>query len=100
MPDTQEYIAAAAGPHFPQPGELAPDFTLASTAGTKVTLSQFRGQKHVLLAFFPLAFTSVCTAEMCAFSEDYAQFEGKDVVVFPVSVDSVPTLKEFKAKEK
>ncbi len=100
MPDTQEYIAAAKGPRFPQPGDVAPDFTLPSTAGGKVTLSDFRGKQHVLLAFFPLAFTSVCTAEMCAFSEDYAQFQGKDVVVFPVSVDSIPTLKEFKAKEK
>jgi len=52
----------------------------------------------VLLAFFPLAFTSTCTAENCAFTEDYAAFERADTVVLPISVDSVPTLKEYKAK--
>jgi peroxiredoxin len=82
----------------PAAGDLAPDFTLDSTAGTKVTLSSFRGQQHVLLAFFPLAFTSVCTAELCDFTSDFEQFATAEVVVLPISVDSVPTLKEFKAK--
>ena len=80
-------------------GQLAPDFTLQSTTGGPVTLSGFRGRK-VVLAFFPLAFTSVCTAEMCAYSEDYGRFADADTVVLPISVDSVPTLKEFKAKER
>ena len=53
----------------------------------------------MLLAFFPLAFTKTCTAEMCAFTDDYAQFQTANTVVLPISVDSVPTLKEFKAKE-
>ena len=61
-------------------------------------LSDYRGKSPVLLAFFPLAFTSTCTAELCAFSENFDQFGGKGVVVLPISVDSVPTLKEFKAK--
>ena len=52
----------------------------------------------MLLAFFPLAFTSTCTAENCAFSEDFDQFVAAGAVVLPISVDSVPTLKEFKAK--
>src|SRR6266540_6479357 len=84
---------------LPAVGTPAPDFTLPSTAGQSVTLSALRG-KNVLLAFFPLAFTSTCTAEMCAFSEDYSKFQGKNTVVLPISVDSVPTLKEFKAKER
>ena len=83
---------------LPAIGAPAPDFTLPSTAGTDVTLSSLRGRK-VLLAFFPLAFTSTCTREMCAFSEDYAQFQDEDTLVLPISVDSVPTLREFKAKE-
>ena len=66
--------------------------------GGPVTLSSFRGKQHVLLAFFPLAFTSTCTAELCAFTEDYSAFAGKDVVVVPISVDAVPSLKEFRAK--
>jgi peroxiredoxin len=80
-------------------GAPAPDFTLASTSGADVTLSALKG-KAVLLAFFPLAFTSTCTKEMCAFTEDYSQFQSANTVVLPISVDSVATLKEFKAKEK
>lgn len=80
-------------------GQVAPDFTLQSTTGGPIALSGFRGRK-VVLAFFPLAFTSVCTAEMCAFSEDYGRFADADTIVLPISVDSVPTLKEFKAKER
>lgn len=84
---------------LPAVGSPAPDFTLPSTSGHEVTLSSLRGKK-VLLAFFPLAFTSVCTVEMCSFTEDYGQFHDADTVVLPISVDSIPTLKEFKAKER
>lgn len=84
----------------PNVGSVAPDFTAKSTSGETLTLSQFKGRKNVLLAFFPLAFTGVCTAENCAFSEDYSKFETANTVVLPISVDSVPTLKEFKAKHK
>ena len=82
----------------PAVGALAPDFTHESTVGAKVTLSAFRGQQPVLLAFFPLAFTSTCTAELCAFSEDWSVFEGKGVAVLPISVDALPSLREYKAK--
>jgi peroxiredoxin len=84
---------------LPSAGAPAPDFTLPSTAGQMVTLSGLRG-KNVLLAFFPLAFTGTCTAELCAMSEDYGKFQSGNTVVLPISVDSVPTLKEFKAKER
>jgi peroxiredoxin len=84
---------------LPAAGTPAPDFTLPSTAGNDVTLSRLRG-KNVLLAFFPLAFTKVCTQEMCSFTEDYSRFRDADTVVLPISVDSVPTLREFKAKER
>ena len=83
----------------PVVGEAAPAFTLPSTSGTDVTLAQFRGKSSVLLAFFPLAFTSTCTAELCSFTDDFSQFEGAGAVVLPISVDSIPTLREFKAKE-
>ena len=81
----------------PDVGAPAPDFTLPSTAGTQVKLSDLKGKK-VLLAFFPLAFTSTCTTELNAFNNDFGQFG--ETVVLPISVDSVPTLKEFKAKER
>jgi peroxiredoxin len=84
---------------LPAVGSPAPDFTLPSTSGTDVTLSKLRG-RNVLLAFFPLAFTSVCTQEMCALSEDYGRFRSANTEVLPISVDSVPTLREFKAKER
>jgi peroxiredoxin len=79
-------------------GDTAPAFTLPSTSGGDVSLSDFRGRSNVLLAFFPLAFTSTCTAENCAFSEDIDQFATAATVVLPISVDSVPTLKEYKAR--
>lgn len=82
----------------PTAGQPAPDFTLASTSGSNVTLSSFRGTHDVLLAFFPLAFTSTCTSELCAFSDDYDTFADLGVAVLPISVDAVPSLKEFKAK--
>ena len=83
---------------LPEIGHPAPDFTLSSTSGTNVTLSALRGRK-VLLAFFPLAFTSTCTAELCAFSEDFSRFADADTTVFGISVDSVPTLKAYRAQE-
>jgi peroxiredoxin len=82
----------------PRVGELAPDFSLDSTAGTPVRLSDHRGERNVLLAFFPLAFTSTCTAEVCELSTDFDRYAGANVAVLPMSVDSVPTLREFKAK--
>ena len=82
----------------PAAGDVAPDFTLPSTAGGQVTLSSLRGKGLVLVAFFPLAFTSTCTEEVCGFSEDFDAFAAEGVTILPVSVDSVPTLKEYKAK--
>jgi peroxiredoxin len=89
--------AAAAG--MRSVGTVAPDFTLPSTSGSNVTLSALRG-KNVLLAFFPLAFTSTCTAELCSFTADYGAFRDANTEVLPISVDSIPTLREFKAKER
>ena len=90
--------ASATGSSMPAVGSPAPDFTLPSTAGTDVTLSSLRG-KNVLIAFFPLAFTSTCTDELLCFTEDFGAFQVADTVVLPISVDSIPTLREFKAKE-
>ena len=80
----------------PKVGDVAPDFTLASTSGEPVTLAAFKGKKSVLLAFFPLAFTSTCTAELCEFRDNFDAFAGYGVEVLPISVDAVPSLNEFK----
>lgn len=82
----------------PQVGELAPDFTMISTSGKKETLSSYRGEKHVLLCFFPAAFSSTCTASFCDMRDTWDQYQRHDVVVFPVSVDSKYALAEYKAK--
>lgn len=79
-------------------GDQAPDFALDTTAGGQVSLSDFRGKKNVLLAFYPLDFTPTCTVENCAFTEDFSQFENADTVVLPISVDSIPTHKAFQEK--
>jgi len=84
---------------IPAVGTAAPDFTLPSTSGEAVTLSALRGRK-VLIAFFPLAFTSTCTVQLCAMSEDHAALEATGAKVLPISVDSVPTLQKFKAEER
>jgi len=78
----------------PAVGTPAPDFALASTAGETVTLSALRGTP-VLLAFFPLAFTSTCTAELCDMRDEYDAFAERGVRVLPISVDAVPSLKVF-----
>ncbi len=82
----------------PQVGDIAPEFTAASTAGSDVTLSAFLGERNVLLAFFPLAFTGTCSKELVCFTEDFDQFAGRGVEILPISVDSVPSLREFKNK--
>lgn len=61
-----------------------------------VSLSSFRGNRNVLIAFFPLAFTSTCTEELCDFTRDQFDFGKLDVEILPVSVDAVPSLRAFK----
>ena len=87
-------------PAAPTVGAPAPDFTLASTAGHDVVLSTYRGKSNVLLAFFPLAFTGVCTSQMCDFTDDLERFRRADTAVFGISVDSIPALREFKRKHR
>ena len=90
-------MTAIASQTIPPVGQQAPDFTLPSTSGEQVTLSALRG-KPVLIAFFPLAFSSTCTAELCEMRDDHDQFAERGVVVLPISVDSTYSLKEYKAK--
>jgi glutaredoxin-dependent peroxiredoxin len=77
-------------------GQKAPDFTLYDSAKNKVSLSGFKGKKNVLLLFFPQAFTSVCTKELCAVRDDIGRYENDNVQVFGISVDSVFTLARYK----
>ena len=76
----------------------APNFTLPDTDNRPVSLESFRGRPVVVL-FFPLAFTDVCTEELCAMRDNMAQYNGFDAQVLAISVDSPFTLAQFKAKE-
>lgn len=77
-----------------QIGQPAPNFTLFNTAKHKVSLEDFKG-KNVLLLFFPLAFTSVCTAELCSVRDNMSRYESLDVQPIGISVDSLFTLARF-----
>jgi peroxiredoxin len=81
-----------------QIGQQAPDFQLYDTEKNLVTLSELKGHNVVLL-FFPFAFTGVCTAEMCSVRDDMSTYEGLDAHVFGISVDSLHSLKRFKADQ-
>ncbi len=76
-------------------GQLAPDFTLYSSEKKQVTLSGYKGQ-NVLLLFFPLAFTDVCTRELCAVRDNISWYNQVNATVFGISVDALHTLAKFK----
>lgn len=74
-------------------GSQAPDFTLKDQDGQPVTLSSFRGEKNVLLVFFPLAFTGICQGELDAVRDNLPNFENDDTVTLAISVGASPTHK-------
>ncbi len=76
-------------------GDTAPDFTLDSNLDKKITLRDYQGRKKVVLAFHPLAWTSVCANEMKAFEAEIARFAKADTQVLAVSVDSAPCKKAW-----
>lgn len=82
-----------------QLNQKAPDFTLHNTVKAEIKLSDQKG-KNVLLLFFPLAFTSTCTAELCSVRDNYAVYNGLNAVVFGISVDTLFTLGKFKEEQK
>lgn len=72
----------------PEIGQEAPDFQLRGPSGTIYSLSEYRGDKNVLLVFFPLAFSPVCAHQMPEIQRQLARFDRADTVVFGISVDS------------
>jgi peroxiredoxin (alkyl hydroperoxide reductase subunit C) len=73
-------------------GEPAPDFTLPSVSGEKVSLGQFRGKKHVVISFVPAAWTPVCSDQWPGYNIAREMFEEHDAVLLGITVDNIPTL--------
>ena len=77
----------------------APDFELPNQFGEHIRLSDFRGKKAVALVFFPLAFSSTCTTELCALRDNLSLFQEDEVNLIGISVDSKATLRAFAEAE-
>lgn len=84
---------------IPDVGTRAPDFELRNQFGESMRLSQFRGVKPVTLVFFPLAFTGICTGELCELRDNFAMFQQQGVELLAISVDSKATLRVFAERE-
>jgi len=77
----------------------APDFELPNQFGEHIRLTEFRGRKPVALVFFPLAFSSTCTTELCDLRDNLALFNDNAVELIGISVDSKATLRAFAEQE-
>jgi peroxiredoxin len=76
-------------------GATAPDFTLKDQYGQDVSLSGFRGDKAVVVVFFPFAFSGICTGELCEIRDDLGAFSNDDVQVLAVSCDHMFTQRAY-----
>jgi peroxiredoxin len=81
-----------------QPGDKAPDFALRASDKSQVQLKDYRG-KNVVLLFFPMAFTGVCTKEMCYMRDSLAEYEQLDAKILAISVNSLFTLDKWKQEQ-
>ncbi|MFF8862231.1 peroxiredoxin [Streptomyces sp. NPDC015139] len=82
-----------------QVGDKAPDFELKDNHGRTVRLSDFRGEKNVVVLFYPFAFTGVCTGELCELRDNLPRFADRDTQLLAVSNDSIHTLRVFAEQE-
>ena len=80
-------------------GDMAPNFTLQNQFGEDRSLADYRGKQPVVLVFFPLAFSGVCTGELCELRDDIAKFERQNIKLFAISVDSKYSQRVFAEKE-
>jgi peroxiredoxin len=76
-------------------GQAAPNFTLFNTEKKEISLTDYKG-KNLVILFFPLAFTGVCTAELCSIRDNYNTYTALNAEVIGISVDSLFALEQFK----
>ena len=76
-------------------GELAPEFSLLDQDGQTVSLSQFRGQKNVVLYFYPRDETPICTQEACSFRDAHPEFQAVDAEILGISADDQASHRAF-----
>ncbi|HYO83025.1 MAG TPA: redoxin domain-containing protein, partial [Bryobacteraceae bacterium] len=79
-------------------GDPAPDFTLSSSTGKPIKLSEYRGNKTVVVAFFPAAFTGGCTKELTSYQAQIQKFQESGAEVLAISTDNQPTLNHWSAE--
>jgi peroxiredoxin Q/BCP len=82
------FVASTATAGIPAAGDIAPDFTLLGSDGKTYTLADFKGERGVVLAWFPKAFTGGCTKELAALRDSAAELATFDAAVFMVSLDT------------
>lgn len=80
-------------------GDQAPDFTLANQHGEPVSLSSFRGKKNVVIVFYPMSFTGICTGELCEIRDNIAVFDHANVELLAISCDTKFVQKVFSEQE-
>jgi peroxiredoxin len=80
-------------------GDDAPNFSLVNQHGETVTLSDFAGKKPVVLVFYPLSFSGICTGELCELRDNFGTFERENVELLAISVDSKYVQKVFAEQE-
>jgi len=81
-------------------GQQAPDFTLYNTEQKEVSLKDLTSTSNVVILFFPLAFTSVCTKELCSARDDISKYQKLNATIVGISVDSLFTLGKFREEQK
>ena len=80
-------------------GDAAPDFSLINQFGETVTLSEFKGKKNVVIVFYPLSFSGICTGDLCELRDNFAQSERADVELLAMPADSKFVQKKFADQE-
>ncbi len=80
-------------------GQAAPDFELVNQHGEKVSLASFKGEKAVVLLFYPFAFSGTCTGELCALRDDLSAFQNEEVQLLAISCDHMYSQRAFADQE-